>query len=647
MGKAASGKNIFKWTYSGSLTAIPTGLIFTHDGEQKFFDNDLAFKNHGYYVEAVFSKEIPATGGGSDPTDPSDPSGDFTVYFDNASAGWSQPYVHYWGGESSSSWPGKAMTLHSGNIWKATVAAGTTELVFNVGSNADQTKDFSAIANHLYNKSGDQGEYSGTTPTPTKPVVSASPASGTTFTESVTVTLSVTPSTATIYYTTDGSTPSASSSVYSSPLTFTATTTLKTFAKTTDGGTATNSFTYTKKSGTDPVEPSDPVEPGKSLNTNYYKTNPNGQVGTNKTINMSFSGQKSTTALSNWTPDELIAQGVARDVCMAFKGPHERPVVDSYALYAAYDNDNLYLGVQFVYEVWDIYGEGKQPGESKPYNMDGHMCIAFDLFADKQMDGVLTSGNTIWDGQGVKGTTFNNGVDAVWMGSTKPGVGNPGFFTPTPDGHASYDAAYCKLIKDNYGYADGLLPSITSIYGQEEFRYDPELLKGNSGFVDLISEIDHSAHTFYEWKFPLSLLGITKSHIENNGIGVMYIDKYGSSGVGSTPYDPTFFDNVFESYGAEASTSHEKDDTDVVTYKCARIGKLITTDITDTQLANKAKLSVRAMGGKLCITADKAQTVTVTSAAGMTKTYTVTPGQNIISGLAKGVYIVNGRKVAL
>ena len=81
--------------------------------------------------------------------------------------------------------------------------------------------------------------------------------------------------------------------------------------------------------------------------------------------------------------------------------------------------------------------------------------------------------------------------------------------------------------------------------------------------------------------------------------------------------------------------------------KCARIGKLITTDITDTQLANKAKLSVRAMGGKLCITADKAQTVTVTSAAGMTKTYNVTPGQNIISGLGRGVYIVNGRKVAL
>lgn len=335
--------------------------------------------------------------------------------------------------------------------------------------------------------------------------------------------------------------------------------------------------------GDDPIPPTPPTPPGPTptpdpvgdnLITDYYMVNPNGQVGSNRTVKMSFSDQKSTTALGNWAESDLIAQGVARDVSQAYKGMHERPIVDSYAIYAAYDSENLYIGVQFVYTVWDLYGEGKQPGESKPYNMDGHMCLAFDLDPNKSFDGYINGNGPIWNEQ-AKGAKFNNGVDAVWMGSTKPGVGTPGFFIPTADGHASYDAAYCKSIPGRYyGYADGLLPSITHIWGQEEFGGDPENLKGNTGFVDLINEIDPSAHTFYEWTFPLSVLGVTEDYIKNNGIGVMYLDKYGTSPVGGTPYDSSYFDNVKEEYSYGDNTSMEKEDEDIITYAPARIGKL-------------------------------------------------------------------------
>jgi Chitobiase/beta-hexosaminidase C-terminal domain len=61
------------------------------------------------------------------------------------------------------------------------------------------------------------------------PTVSASPAGGT-YSGSVQVTLTASPSGATIHYTTDGSTPTSSSPVYSGPLTFTQTTTLKAIA---------------------------------------------------------------------------------------------------------------------------------------------------------------------------------------------------------------------------------------------------------------------------------------------------------------------------------------------------------------------------------------------------------------------------------
>lgn len=95
-------------------------------------------------------------------------------------------------------------------------------------------------------------------PTPMKPVVSASPDGGS-FTDKVTVSLSVEPA-ADIYYTIDGSTPSASSTRYTAPLTFTQTTTLKTFAEN-SAGSEVKTFTYTKGSVVDPIDPIDPVEP--------------------------------------------------------------------------------------------------------------------------------------------------------------------------------------------------------------------------------------------------------------------------------------------------------------------------------------------------------------------------------------------------
>lgn len=85
----------------------------------------------------------------------------FKVYFDNSLTNWTTPYIHYWGG-SESSWPGVAMTKESGNIWSYTVPAGTTGILFNAGDgDATKTQDFTAQANHVYNKNGDQGVYNG------------------------------------------------------------------------------------------------------------------------------------------------------------------------------------------------------------------------------------------------------------------------------------------------------------------------------------------------------------------------------------------------------------------------------------------------------------------------------------------------------
>lgn len=88
-------------------------------------------------------------------------------------------------------------------------------------------------------------------PRPTKPVVTASPAGGE-FTDNITVSLSVNPSDVAIHYTTSG-TATASSPVYSTPLTFIETTTLSTYVENT-AGSNTQSFTYTKKQHIDDPE---------------------------------------------------------------------------------------------------------------------------------------------------------------------------------------------------------------------------------------------------------------------------------------------------------------------------------------------------------------------------------------------------------
>lgn len=528
---------------------------------------------------------------GPDPDPDPDPEPEtVTIYYDNSVTSWANVNIHYWSSPSTS-WPGVAMTKVEGNIWKYTFPrdpSGLKGFLFCDGLKSGdngQTGDVSgAPANgHLYKGAGgpkgkvtDEGVYEAG---PVKPVVKADPASGKRFAETLKVTLTVEPATA-IHYTLDGTTPDATSTTYSQPIELTETTTITTYVAN-EAGSNVQTFTYTRAEAPQP-------QPGNSLNTDYYKVNPDGKVGSNRTVNMTFSKVQNDNrmciapnALSNWTDDDLIAQGVARDIAGAIKGKHEYPVVDSYAIYAAYDKDNLYLGVQYVYTVWDLYGTSGilTNGAAKPYQMDGRLMIAFDLDPYKSMTGKLTGGYTIWDdGDRIATNTFDNGTDCIWVGSTKSTVGTPGLFFPDENGATSYNAPYCVSIDAPfYGCQDGLLPSIEHIWGQKDFEYDPMILQTNDNFVDLIGEVPTDQHTFYEWKFPLSKLGITEDYIKNTGIGVMVIDTYGQGATGSTPYDPTCFDNASTPYHGDDSSSAEKNDEDSFTYKHARIGKLSTS----------------------------------------------------------------------
>lgn len=140
VGKAANGNNVFKWTYTGTESA-PTNVIFTHDGETRFVSENIDFKNHGYYVDGVWKKEITEVEGGEVV-----PSGKY-VYFDNPNK-WSNVYCYFYDGTTSASvWPGEKMTYdetatHNGKTgwYKVSIPADFThaKYVLNDGTGAQK-----------------------------------------------------------------------------------------------------------------------------------------------------------------------------------------------------------------------------------------------------------------------------------------------------------------------------------------------------------------------------------------------------------------------------------------------------------------------------------------------------------------------------
>ncbi|MDE6310763.1 MAG: starch-binding protein [Muribaculaceae bacterium] len=151
------------WMYE--VPAGTTGILFNAgDGDATKTSDFTAVADHVYTKSG--DQGVYSGGGGGGGDDPIvTPGTDFNVYWDNTATQWATPTIHYWGGTSTSTWPGAAMTKISranDNIWVYKVPAGTTGILFNAGDgDATKTPDFTAVAEHVYTRSGDQGAYGG------------------------------------------------------------------------------------------------------------------------------------------------------------------------------------------------------------------------------------------------------------------------------------------------------------------------------------------------------------------------------------------------------------------------------------------------------------------------------------------------------
>ncbi len=84
-----------------------------------------------------------------------------SIYLKNTK-NWSTPYIYYWSDANTSmvGWPGKAMQNVSGNIYKYDVPTDAQYVIFNIGSNSDQTGNLSAKFGYIYdNSTGSWSEY--------------------------------------------------------------------------------------------------------------------------------------------------------------------------------------------------------------------------------------------------------------------------------------------------------------------------------------------------------------------------------------------------------------------------------------------------------------------------------------------------------
>ena len=335
----------------------------------------------------------------------------------------------------------------------------------------------------------------------------------------------------------------------------------------------------------------------------YYWTNKDGAVGIEKTI----------SSWDDWTEDMRIAQCAAYDDPRTWRGNHEIPY-DAYALYAAYDNTNLYIMVELTNaadRAKFMYYDYAASDNAWWDNRDTPLGLAINTgkTAIVANGPVLDSGDVIW-GSAIGGINFNDagGMNYILYHSSKYGfsehkgtfvsVGTPGFFKlKESTGTFSYDPSYCLTV--NKGTEKGTsgidikykrnLQVSKNVWCENSpaAEEDPENqnrasslhqtgenLMASETYIDLGTKSDLELDMSYWYTIPLSTLGIDKNYLTTKGISIRQLTTNGGSLMDCIPWDPCMVDIAAEECSDDKSTSAEKRDVDEIKTSQARIGHL-------------------------------------------------------------------------
>ncbi len=501
-----------------------------------------------------------------------------TVYYKGGN--WSTVYCYMWNGsgeQKNAEWPGVQMTKND-DVWEYEANGTYQNVIFNNGSGGtgNQTADLTYPgAGNIYN--GSTGQWEEYNPGPKMPSVSASKKDGASFkSETLDVTVTVTDADSASYSIDGGKAVSFSGSAVvtvGNGVAVGSTTTL-TVTATNANGTTTKTFTYTKKEANSSSSGGDgstaPALGG------YFSTNPNGQVG--KQANITIDG-----SISDWDSSMLIAQGVANDDPRVYRPNSMYEIaMDDYALYAAWDNDNLYL----MWEMANVQ-DAVAPSDTYPISQ-GNLWINnmpiflyFSVDPSIEGDGSTTTDATVWN----SGITLDANIDTVIACSTN-GSNGPFVYKANDDGKIVYNDNRQSSIKMMWGneVISTELWGIDEGYGTWNNRVPGDVLDESSDWIDFYTDPEHSKgiDMFYEMSIPLDLLGTSAGELTSNGIGLMKVSTFGTSGMNSLPADPSMWDNADLDYSGQEPNSREKEDADHITVPLARIGKALEGGTTPT-----------------------------------------------------------------
>lgn len=299
------------------------------------------------------------------------------------------------------------------------------------------------------------------------------------------------------------------------------------------------------------------------IQSEYYWTNKNGAVGTNKTI----------SGLASWTESEKIIQSVACDTPRCWLGGHEYPDPDLYAMFAAWDDTNLYLMIEI-------------PNVDDADALDNDKCYAGSQFLPMGIvmntgkrtagDGTLTDGNSVWQGKKLYSWTA---IDTMLMFHPRLNIGEPSVFLTDSTGKFTYDdKTLCigfKLagVERNVYFNESVSANMWAAVVDSEGNWGGKSSTDMTTYTYVDYKASGKKMTAYQITIPLKVIGIDKSYIESVGISVGAFSTYGASAMDCLPWDNCMIDCAAEPYSSDPSSSKEKEDVDEMS-SLARIGKM-------------------------------------------------------------------------
>ena len=535
------------------------------------------------------------------PSPQPEPTTNVSVYLKN-DAKWSEPIYCYAYNEDATkttgTWPGAKMTLDpSTGYYTVDLSSYGLEKAYCIFYSTSgrypgdmETGLDNGGTTKLFNNS--TRSWTDYTPTPVveKPTITMT-ASQTFSTTPFSVSISVTNATS-AYYTVNGSTQVSFSG--STTVSISETSTIKVSATNT-AGTTENTATYTYNDVPSPT-------PTTGDLASYYKTNPNG-----------YGQKKTVSSYEDFTLSDIIAQGAANDDPRVYRpnSMYEVPI-DLYALYAAYDDNNLYLGWDMT-NVQDVVA----PNDNYPLSQGilyQTMNVPFMLLFDTKDGGgngtTDASGSTIWD----TGITYPSIVNRVVMCSTNAANGpyvyenNGSLINATEIYNATTSGINFKVSNFGLGIKPSAVYGINGAYGTNNGRVVGDMKSDNessAAWVDF-NTLGHNSSTLdfhYYMAIPLSTLGTSASQIESRGLGIMLVATMGKSGMDCLPYDLSMNDNADQAdTESQEFNSLEKSDADNITVSFAYLGKNATTGVrqidTDTS-SNNGLTNVYSTNGTL------------------------------------------------